>query len=50
MKMSEIVPFAVTWVDLDMIRLSEVSQRETYHTTSHMCNLNKKIQGNLFTK
>ena len=35
--MSEIVPFAVTWVDLDMIRLSEVSQRETDVIRHHIC-------------
>ena len=27
---NEIMPFATTWVDLDIIILSEVSQRMTY--------------------
>ena len=32
-KMNEIVPFAVTWMDLDIIILSELSQTEkdSYH-------------------
>ena len=29
MKMNEIAPFAATWVDLEMIIRSEVSQRKT---------------------
>ena len=28
-KKNEIMPFAATWVDLEMIRLSEVSQKKT---------------------
>ena len=29
-KMNEIVPFAVTWMDLEIIILSEVSQKRKY--------------------
>ena len=39
MKKSEIMPFAATWMQLEVIILSEVSQKEKdkYHTC--MCNL-----------
>ena len=42
-KMNEIMPFAVTWMDLEMIILSEVSQteKEKYGIT-YMWNLKKK--------
>ena len=35
------MPFAATWMDLEIIILSEVSQREKdkYHTISYMWNL-----------
>ena len=40
-KKNEIMPFAVTWMDLEMIILSEVSQKEKdkYHMISHMWNV-----------
>ena len=40
---NEIMPFAATWMDLEIIRLSEVCQTEKdkYHMTSHMWNLKK---------
>ena len=35
----EVMPFVVTWMDLEMIILSEVRQAENnkYHMTSLMC-------------
>ena len=30
-KKEEIMPFATTWMDLDIIIVSEVSQRQVYH-------------------
>ena len=32
-KMNEIMPFVATWMDLEIIRLSEVSQRQIYDIT-----------------
>ena len=47
------MPFAATWMDLEIMILSEVSQTEKdkYHDIAYMQNLKKKmIQMNLFTK
>ena len=30
-KMNEILPFAVTWMDLEVIRVSEISQRQVLY-------------------
>ena len=40
-KKSEIMPFAATWMDLDVIILSEVSQTEKdeYHIISLICGI-----------
>ena len=48
----EIISFAATWMDLEMIILSEVSQTEKgkYHMTSLTCRIQKMIQMNLYTK
>ena len=42
-KKNEIIPFAATWMDLEIIILSEVSQTEKdkYHMISYMWNLKK---------
>ena len=40
-KMNEIIPFVATWIDLEIIILSEISQKEKdkYHMISHIWNL-----------
>jgi len=50
-KKNEIMPFAATWMDLEIIIQSKVSQTEKdkYHIT-YMWNLIKMIQKNLFKK
>ena len=50
-KKNEIMPFAPTWMDLEIIILSEVSQTKTNIIWYHLYVESKKmIQMNLFTK
>ena len=46
------MPFATTWVDIEVVIPSEVSQEEQvkYHTVSLMCGIQTVTQMNLFTK
>ena len=49
---NEIMSFAPTWMDLEIIILSTVSQKEKekYHMISLICGAQKTIQINLFRK
>ena len=49
-KKNEIMPFAATWMDLEIIIVSEVSQRQILYYINYTWNLKKMIQMNLFTK
>ena len=51
-KMNEIILFGSTWMDLQVIILSEVSQieKDKYYMISFICRIIKIIQMNLFTK
>ena len=55
LKKNEIMPFAATWMDLEIVILSEVSQtqKDIYHDIAYMWNPKKKKTKstiNLYTK
>ena len=36
-KANELMPFVATWMELEILILSEVSQKDKYHTVSLIC-------------
>ena len=50
--MNELMPFAETWMDLEIITLNEVNhmEKDKYHDITYLRNLKKMIQMNLFMK
>ena len=51
-KKNKIMPFAATWMDLEIVILNEVSQAEKakYHDITYMLSLKRTVQMNLLTK
>ena len=49
-KRNEITVFAATWMDLETIILSEVSERQISYDITYMWNLKKTIQMNLLAE
>ena len=50
-KKKEIMPFAATWMDLDIVILSEVkSEKDKYHMISLVCGIYKKVTNKLIYK
>ena len=47
------MPFAATWMDLEIVILSEVksdTERQISYDIAYLWNLKKRVQMNLFTK
>ena len=49
-KKSAIVPFAITWIDLEIIILSKISKKYKYHMKSLMCGIKNITQMNMSTR
>ena len=51
-KKNNIMPFAATWMDVEIIILSEINQKEKYkrHMLSLTCGISNIIQMNLSSK
>ena len=51
-KKNEIMPFAATWMNLEIVIFSEVShtEKEKYHMISHMQNLKRNDTNELICK
>ena len=49
-KGNEILPFAMTWMGLEYIRLNEISQSLKDHDLTHMSNLGNKTDENMGRK
>ena len=49
-KNNEIMPFAATWMDLEIIILSEVTQRQVSYDIAYMLNLLKNDTNELIYK
>ena len=45
LKKNEIMPFAVTWMDLEILILSEVRQRQILYDITYMWNLKHDTNG-----
>ena len=49
-KKSAIVPFAITWIDLEIIILIKISKKDKYHMISLMCGIKNITQMNMSTR